>query len=422
MDSRYYLCIDLKSFFASVECVERGLDPMTSNLVVADPSRGRGAICLAVSPALKSLGVRNRCRLFEIPQHIQYEIALPRMKRYMEYSARIYSIYLKYISAEDIHVYSIDECFLDITQYCRLYGKTPKEMAVMLIDAVFAETGICATAGIGTNLFLAKVALDITAKHTPDHMGYLDEAEFKRTIWYHQPITDIWNVGRGIAKRLERFGIYDLFGVAHFDEEKLYREFGVNAEFLIDHAHGVEPCTIADIHAYRSKSSSISNGQILFEDYSFDDALIVLREMVEMLTLELVEKHLVTDSISLSVGYSKDVLKPAGGTMKLGEATNSQKKLEKHFVAYFERVVKRGYPIRRINVGLNHLTDESYATYDLFTDTEAEQREHDLQVTVLDIKKRFGKNAILKGRSLEKKATARIRNTLIGGHNGGEEQ
>lgn len=422
MDSRYYLCIDLKSFFASVECVERGLDPMTSNLVVADPSRGRGAICLAVSPALKSLGVRNRCRLFEIPQHIQYEIALPRMKRYMEYSARIYSIYLKYISAEDIHVYSIDECFLDITQYCRLYGKTPKEMAVMLIDAVFAETGICATAGIGTNLFLAKVALDITAKHTPDHMGYLDEAEFKRTIWYHQPITDIWNVGRGIAKRLERFGIYDLFGVAHFDEEKLYREFGVNAEFLIDHAHGVEPCTIADIHAYRSKSSSISNGQILFEDYSFDDAVIVLREMVEMLTLELVEKHLVTDSISLSVGYSKDVLKPAGGTMKLGEATNSQKKLEKHFVAYFERVVKRGYPIRRINVGLNHLTDESYATYDLFTDTEAEQREHDLQVTVLDIKKRFGKNAILKGRSLEKKATARIRNTLIGGHNGGEEQ
>lgn len=422
MDSRYYLCIDLKSFFASVECVERGLDPMTSNLVVADPSRGRGAICLAVSPALKSLGVRNRCRLFEIPQHIQYEIALPRMKRYMEYSARIYSIYLKYISAEDIHVYSIDECFLDITQYCRLYGKTPKEMALMLIDAVFAETGICATAGIGTNLFLAKVALDITAKHTPDHMGYLDEAEFKRTIWYHQPITDIWNVGRGIAKRLERFGIYDLFGVAHFDEEKLYREFGVNAEFLIDHAHGVEPCTIADIHAYRSKSSSISNGQILFEDYSFDDAVIVLREMVEMLTLELVEKHLVTDSISLSVGYSKDVLKPAGGTMKLGEATNSQKKLEKHFVAYFERVVKRGYPIRRINVGLNHLTDESYATYDLFTDTEAEQREHDLQVTVLDIKKRFGKNAILKGRSLEKKATARIRNTLIGGHNGGEEQ
>lgn len=422
MDSRYYLCIDLKSFFASVECVERGLDPMTSNLVVADPSRGRGAICLAVSPALKSLGVRNRCRLFEIPQHIQYEIVLPRMKRYMEYSARIYSIYLKYISAEDIHVYSIDECFLDITQYCRLYGKTPKEMAVMLIDAVFAETGICATAGIGTNLFLAKVALDITAKHTPDHMGYLDEAEFKRTIWYHQPITDIWNVGGGIAKRLERFGIYDLFGVAHFDEEKLYREFGVNAEFLIDHAHGVEPCTIADIHAYRSKSSSISNGQILFEDYSFDDALIVLREMVEMLTLELVEKHLVTDSISLSVGYSKDVLKPAGGTMKLGEATNSQKKLEKHFVAYFERVVKRGYPIRRINVGLNHLTDESYATYDLFTDTEAEKREHDLQVTVLDIKKRFGKNAILKGRSLEEKATARIRNKLIGGHNGGEEQ
>lgn len=422
MESKNYLCIDLKSFYASVECVDRGLDPMMTDLVVADPARGEGAICLAVSPALKEKGVRNRCRLFEIPNGIDYITALPRMKRYMEYSAHIYSIYLKYVSAEDIHVYSIDECFLDITPYCRLYEKTPKEIAVMLIEAVQKETGICATAGIGTNLFLAKVALDITAKHTPDHMGYLDEALFKQTIWYHKPITDIWNVGRGIAKRLERFGIYDLWGVAHCDEGKLYREFGVNAEFLIDHAHGVEPCTIADIHAYRSKSNSISNGQILFEDYKFDDALLVLREMVDLLVLELVEKHLVTDSISLSVGYSKDTIKSAGGTVKLGETTNSHKKLEQAFVSYFERTVNRNYPIRRINIGLNHLLDEAYATYDLFTDLEAEKKEHELQKTVLDIKKRFGKNAILKGMSLEEKATARIRNKLIGGHNGGEEQ
>lgn len=422
MESKYYLCIDLKSFFASVECVDRGLDSMTTNLVVADERRGNGAICLAVSPALKAQGVKNRCRLFEIPPHISYITALPRMKRYMEYSARIYSIYLKYISPEDIVVYSIDECFLDITQYCRLYQKTPRELAKMLIDAVYRETGICATSGIGTNLFLAKVALDISAKHTLDHMGYLDEEEFKRTIWYHQPITDIWNVGPGIAKRLARFGIYDLYGVAHFDEERLYREFGVNAEFLIDHAHGVEPCTIADIHAYHSKSNSISNGQILFEDYNYEDALLILHEMVDILVLELVDKHLVSDSISLSIGYSKDTVKSTGGTIKIGEATNSLKKLDAYFTEYYHRTTNRTSPIRKITVGLNHLLDEAYATYDLFTDLDAERKEHDLQTTVLGIKKKFGKNAIVKGMSLEEKATARQRNRMIGGHNGGEEQ
>lgn len=422
MENRAYLCIDLKSFYASVECVERGLDSMTARLVVADPARGKGAICLAVSPALKALGVSNRCRLFDIPEHLSYITALPRMRLYMEYSAHIYSIYLRYISAEDIHVYSIDECFLDVTQYQKLYGKSPKEIAKMLINAVYEETGICATVGIGTNLFLAKVALDITAKHTPDHMGYLDEAEFKRTVWYHKPITDIWNVGRGIAKRLEKYGIYNLWGVAHCDEKKLYREFGVNAEFLIDHAHGREDCTIADIHAYESKSNSLSNGQILFEDYNFDDAMQIMCEMVDMLVLELVEKHLVSDSITLSVGYSKGRGKFAGGTVKLGEYTNSYKKLEQYFIDYFRRTVDPNCPIRRINVGLNHLVDESLATYDLFTDLDAEKRERDLQHTVLDIKKRFGKNAILKGSNLEERSTARMRNTLIGGHNGGEDE
>lgn len=423
MEDRIYLCIDLKSFFASVECAERGLDTMTTRLVVADPSRGRGAICLAVSPALKALGVRNRCRIYEIPQGIDYLVALPRMKLYMEYAARIYSVYLRYISPEDIHVYSIDECFLDITSYRKLYGKNEREIATMLTDAVFRETGgICATTGIGTNLFLAKVALDITAKHAPDRIGYLDEAEFRRTVWYHRPITDIWNIGRGIARRLEKMGIYDLHGVAGCDEAKLYREFGVNAEYLIDHAHGREPCTIADIHAYVSKSASISNGQILFEDYRFEDALTVLKEMVDLLVLELVDRHLVTDSISLSVGYSRDLVGSAGGTEKLSAYTASAKKIRAAFVACFRKHVNPNYPIRRINVGLNNLQDEAYATLDFFTDPESEQREQNLQRTVIDIRRKFGKNAILHGLSLGDKATARQRNRMIGGHNSGEEQ
>ena len=269
---KYYLCIDLKSFFASVECVERGLDPFKENLVVSDATRGRGAICLAVSPALKSIGVANRCRIFEIPDGVSYITARPRMKLYIEYSANIYETYLKYIAKEDIHIYSIDECFFDITSYLDLYGKTPMEMAKMLIDAVYKRTGIRAAAGIGTNLFLAKVALDITAKHSDEFIGYLDFEEFKKQIWHHKPITDIWNVGRGIAKRLEKYGVYDLYGVSTMDEKILYREFGVNAEYLIDHSKGIEPCTIYDIKHYESKTTSLSNSQILFEDYNFSDA------------------------------------------------------------------------------------------------------------------------------------------------------
>ena len=423
MEDRMYLCIDLKSFFASVECAERGLDTMQTRLVVADPSRGRGAICLAVSPALKAMGVRNRCRIYEIPGNIDYITALPRMKLYMEYAARIYSVYLRYISPEDIHVYSIDECFLDITSYRKLYGKNERELAKMQTDAVYRETGgICANVGIGTNLFLAKVALDITAKHAADRIGYLDEAEFRRTVWYHQPLTDIWNVGPGIAKRLEKMGIFDLRGVAECEEAKLYREFGVNAEFLIDHAHGREPCTIADIHAYAAESESISNGQILFEDYRFEDALTVLKEMVDPLVLELIERHKVTDSVSLSVGYSRDMHGTAGGTFRLGGYTNSVKKIRRAFVDYFRRTVNPNYPIRRINVGLNDLQDESYATLDLFTDIDAEKRELELQKTVLGLRKKYGKNAILHGISLGEKATARTRNRLIGGHNSGEEE
>ena len=320
---KVYLCIDLKTFFASVECVERGLDPFTTNLVVADPSRGKGAICLAVSPCLKNQGVRNRCRLFEIPDDISYITALPRMKYYIDYSANIYSIYLKYFAKEDIYVYSIDECFIDITHYLSMYKLNPKQLAKKVIKDVYDTTGITATAGIGTNLFLAKVALDIRAKHVKDNIGYLDEEEFKKTIWNHRPITDIWNVGPGIAKRLAKYGVYDLKGVSEMDEKILYKEFGVNAEYLIDHSKGFEPCTIKDIHEYVPENNSLSTGQILFEDYKYEDALLALKEMVELGVLGLVDKHVVTNVISLSIGYSDDVIKPTGGSMKLDGYTNS---------------------------------------------------------------------------------------------------
>ena len=384
---------------------------------MADPSRGRGAICLAVSPALKAKGVKNRCRIFEIPESLEYITALPRMKRYMQMSAEIYSIYLKYISPEDIHVYSIDECFIDITPYLGPYGKTPHGMARMLMDAVLRETGISAAAGIGTNLFLAKVALDITAKKAADRIGYLDDAAFRREIWHHRPITDVWNIGRGTAARLAKYGVSDLHGVTLLPEERLFREFGVNARYLIDHAHGIEPCTIADIHNYRSKSASLSNGQILFEDYSADDAEIVLREMVDMLTLELVEKHLVAGAVSLSVAYSKDVVRPTGGSRRLGEHTSSFKKIMPAFERLYRETVCRTAPIRRLNVGLESVEDELYESISLFSDPETDKKEKALQKAVISIKGKYGKNAILKGTSFREKATGRQRNKLTGGHN-----
>ena len=333
MAEKYYLCIDLKSFFASVECVERKLKSLTTNLVVADPSRGDGAICLAVSPSLKALGVKNRCRIFEISKNIDYITAMPRMNLYIKYSADIYSIYLKYISCEDIHVYSIDECFLDITNYLKLYKKTPKELAKIIIEDVYKTTGICATVGIGTNLFLAKVALDITAKHAKDNMGFLNEEIFKETIWFHKPITDIWNIGRGIANRLLKYNCETLYDVAHMDEKILYKEFGINALYLIDHSKGIEPCSIKQIHNYKAKNNSLSNGQILFEDYNYENALLVVKEMVDLNVLQLVDKHLVTDCIFLSIGYSKDVIKPTGGRFKLDGYTASYSKI-KELVGY----------------------------------------------------------------------------------------
>ena len=415
-----YCCIDLKSFYASVECVERGLDPMKTNLIVADPTRGSGSICLAITPAMKALGIKNRCRVFQIPKNVEYITAMPQMRKYMEISADIYSVYLRYVSPDDIHVYSIDECFIDMTDYLKLYKKTPLEFTVMLMDAVYNETGICASAGIGTNLFLCKVALDITAKHSPNFIGFLDEKKFKETVCTHRPITDVWNIGKGIAARLERMGIFDLKGVAEFPESMLYKEFGVNAEFLIDHANGREPCTIKDIHEYKSKSASISNSQILFEDYGYNDALTVMKEMVDLQVLELVDRRLVTDSISLHIGYSKDVIKSSGGTRKLDGFTNSYKKIISHFEALYNETVNKAFPIRKISIGLCNLQDDYMASITLFTDVEAEERERKLQETVVDIKKRYGKNSILKGISYTEKATARSRNKMVGGHNGGE--
>ncbi len=417
MKERTYLCIDLKSFFASVECVERGLDPFTANLVVADPSRQSGTICLAVSPAMKALGVKNRCRVFEIPSHIQYIMAKPRMRLYMERSAQIYSIYLRYICPEDIHVYSIDECFIDITDYTKLYHTDHTGVAKLLMDAVLQETGISATAGIGTNLFLAKVALDITAKHAPNRMGFLDEDAFRAQIWHHRPITDIWNIGSGIASRLSRMGIYDLYGVAHTSLKALYHAFGVNAELLIDHANGRESCTIADIRSYVPKSNSLSSGQVLFRDYTKDEARLILREMVDALSLELVRRGQVTRSIFLSIGYAHTLAKPTGSSRRLEGYTNSPKKLIAAFDACFSEHVLPDTPIKRINIALCELADESHTTFDLLSDLPAEQREQRLLAAVIHIKDRYGKNSILKGMNFEEHATMRQRNQQIGGHN-----
>ena len=414
---RIYLCIDLKSFYASCECADRGLDSLTTKLVVADPRRGNGAICLAVSPALKALGIKNRCRLFEIPKDVDYICAIPRMRRYMEVSAKIYSIYRKYVAEEDIYVYSIDECFMDVTNYLRFYKKTVKELAKMMIDDVFNTTGIHATAGIGTNLFLAKIALDIMAKKDPNFMGYLDLDRFKAEIWHHKPITDIWSISYGTAKRLLKYNIDDLYGITQINEDYLYDEFGINAEILIDHANGIEPLTIKDIKSYKSESNSLSTNQILFDDYDYESAFLVLKEMVDMSSLELIEKKLVTSSISLSIGYSKDLIKPTGGVRRLNEFTQSRKRLMEYFVTLFKETTNPNYLIRRIGIGFGNVVDEKYQTVDLFTDENELKKEKNLQKTIIDIKKKYGKNSIIKGMDLEKNATTIARNKLIGGHN-----
>lgn len=414
---RIYLCIDLKSFYASVECAERGIDPFEINLVVADPSRGGGAITLAATPAIKKLGVPSRGRIYEIPKDIEYIIAPPRMSLYMEYSAKIYGIMLKYISADDIHVYSCDEAFLDVTTYISLYKKTAKQIAQMILDDILKETNITATVGIGSNLYLAKVALDITAKHSPNNMGFLDEGLYRQLLWHHKPLTDFWHVGPGTANRLAMLGIDDMVGIAHCDEKVLYKIFGVNAEYLIDHSWGREPCTIEDIKAYKPKANSISNSQILFEDYKTNDAFLVMKEMVDVNVLQLTENHLVTNHISLFIGYSKNVIKPSRGSRKIGVTTNSCKLLMEEFILLFKKIIVKDYPIRQIAISFGNLKDEYFEQYNLFTDMEDIDKERRLQQTLVFIQNKYGKNAVLKGMNFYDKATQRKRNTLIGGHN-----
>ena len=505
MSGRSYLAIDLKSFYASVECVERGLNPMITNLVVADKRRTEKTICLAVSPSLKTYGIPGRPRLFEVIQRIKevniqrqskasnctfsgsswdeptlksdpglsvdYIVAKPRMALYMDYSTRIFHVYLKYVAPEDIHPYSIDEVFMDVTNYLETYGMTARELAKKIIQDVLRTTGITATAGIGTNLYLCKVAMDVEAKHIPPdqdgvRIAELDEMSYRRSLWTHRPLTDFWRVGNGYAKKLESCGIYTMGDIArcslggpadYYNEDLLYRLFGVSAELLIDHAWGWEPCTLADIKAYKPASNSVGSGQVLQSPYPFEKARLVVREMVEMLVLELVDKGLVTNQIVLTVGYDMENLKDpqrrqryrgpvttdrygrripkhAHGTANLGHYSSSTRQALQAVLELFDRIVDKNLLIRRLNVTAGHVIEETAVPrenqpeqLDLFTDYEALQAEQDreraelqrekkLQDAMLSIKKKYGKNAILKGTSLEEGATAMERNRLIGGH------
>lgn len=418
MEHKSYICIDLKSYYASVECVARNLDPFKANLVVADPTRGQGALCLAISPAMKALGIRNRCRLYEIPRNLKYIIAMPRMQLYMDVSASIYKLYLKYIAPEDIFPYSIDESFIDVTPYLSLYQKTPKELALFLMQQVYQNTGICATAGVGPNLFLAKIAMDILAKHVPEHIGILDDASFRKVMWHHRPITDFWNIAGGIANKLERIGVYDLYGITCTPENTLYKLFGKNAKYLIDHAWGREPCTIADIRNYKPESRSISNGQVLFEDYTTENAKILIHEMAETLIQQLLEKELVAREVSLRIGYSGRDRLSSGGSHRLPQYTDIPSHIQNAFSELYAAKVKPRMGIRTLNLTLGHVIPAADVGYQmsLFGDYEAEQKERAVEKVMIEIKKKHGKNALLRGIDYMPKATLRLRNTLIGGH------
>ena len=501
-ENRRYVAIDLKSFYASVECVDRGLDPLTTHLVVADERRTEKTICLAVSPSLKAYGIPGRARLFEVVQKVRqvnrerrrlapgrrltgasasapeleadpalavdYVVARPQMARYMAESTRIYDIYTRYIAPEDIHVYSVDEVFMDVTHYLKARGMTARELAMTIIQDVLRQTHITATAGIGTNLYLAKIAMDIVAKHIPaDRDGVriaeLDEMSYRRQMWTHRPLTDFWRVGRGYARKLEAHNLLTMGDIARRSlegEDLLYDLFGVNAELLIDHAWGWEPCTMADIKAYRPQSSSVSSGQVLQQPYPFDKARLVVREMTDTLVLGLVDKGLVTDQMVLTVCYDTENLadpdrksrykgpvtadfygrtvpRPAHGSIGLGGPTSSTRRITEAMSELFDRIVDRDLLVRRMYVVANHVMTEAQAArsradtpvqLDMFTDYEAEakrqaaeaaalEREKRRQRAVLEIKRKYGRNAILRGMNLEEGATARDRNAQIGGHN-----
>lgn len=493
-ESKIYVAIDLKSFYASVECKERGLDPITTNLVVADSSRTEKTICLAVSPALKSYGIPGRARLFEVVQKVKevniyrkrkatnrtftgssysdielkknkslelsYIIAPPRMAYYMKYSSKIYNIYLKYFSSDDIYVYSIDEVFIDVTHYLKTYNMRAKELVTKVIQDVYQTTGITATAGIGTNLYLCKIAMDIVAKHVkPDENGVriagLDEMAYRKLLWGHRPLTDFWRVGKGYTKKLEEHGMYTMGDVARMsvkNEDLLYKLFGVNAELLIDHAWGWESVTIESIKAYRPATNSICSGQVLHCPYNYENTKIIVKEMTELLALDLVEKGLVTNQIVLEVGYDVDNLKNqaisslyngeittdkygrkvpkhAHGTINIDHQTASSKVLTGYIIKLYEQIVNKQLLVRRINITVNNVVNENmvktsdYEQINLFVDyaevneeRKKEEAEKEIQKAMINIKSKYGKNAILKGMNLQKEGTTIERNRQIGGH------
>lgn len=418
--NKIYLCIDLKSFYASVECVERGWDPLTARLVVADPERSEKTICLAVSPALKQMGVPNRCRVFQIPKEIPYKMAPPRMQLYIDYAAEIYGVYLKYIAKEDIQVYSIDEAFLDVTDYLHLYQMTAVELGRKIMQDILDTTGIPAACGVGTNLYLAKVALDIMAKHETDRIAYLDEARYREKLWKHKPLTDFWRVGRGTVERLSNMGICTMKEIAHARESLLYKAFGIDAELLIDHAWGREPVTIADIKAYRPKNTSFSSGQVLPRDYEYEEGVLVVKEMADLLCLDLVDQCLVTSHISLVIGYSNQkCFEPAKGSTTLRSATSSNRRLLSYVEQLYRRIVRPGAYIRRITLTYTGVMTEDYQQFDLFSDPEETEKDVKAQRAAISIKQRYGRNAILKGMNLEESATTIERNGQIGGHKSG---
>lgn len=417
-----YLCIDLKCFYASCECIDRHVDPLTTPLVVADSTRGKGAICLAVSPKMKELNVRNRCRLFEIPSNISYIIAKPRMQRYIDMSAYIYSIYLKYVSKDDIYVYSIDEVFINITSYEKLYGKDAIEIGKMIIEDVYKTTGIKATCGVGSNLFLCKIAMDIIAKHNCDNIGYLDEKLFKEKLWDYSKLTDFWQIGTGIAKRLNKLNLYMLKDVANCDKDILYKEFGVNASFLIDHSNGIDKTTIEEIKNYIPLSKSISSGQVLDKDYPYEDTILVVKEMIDGLVLDLISKRLITGGLSIAIGYSesrKTDTKPKMNvkSKKLVKPTNSYKEISRNALELFAVMADKSKLIRQINISFSRLTLENEYVSDLLENSEELEKERKALKAIIDIKNKFGKSTILRGMSLDEKSTMRKRNKLIGGHN-----
>ena len=408
---RTYFVIDLKSFYASVECVERKLDPFKVDLVVADITRNKGAICLAISPKMKERGIKNRCRIYEIPKNVKPIIAKPRMKKYIEYSSKIYGIYLDYVSKEDIHVYSIDEAFLDVTSYLKMYNLNEKDLAKKIIADIKKRTGITATCGIGTNMYLAKIALDILAKHDKDNIGYLDEKLYKQLLWDHTPLTDFWQIGRGIQNRLYKHHIKTMKEVSNCNPKILYKEFGIEAEYLIDHSNGIEPMTIKEIKKYKPKSTSISNSQILFRNYNEKEARVIITEMIDNLVLELIKRNLYVNNVSVYISMSNNDHITFSVNVN---SSNSYNAILNKVLNEYDYVVESKI-IRKIGISFNELSNKKYEQLDLFSNID--NNDYTLEKTMYNIKSKYGKNSILRCISLDENATMRIRNNYIGGHN-----